>query len=150
MSVTLETKLWITHIWISNSSQVNLHMYHFSCRFQCYVQCSVIKIQYLTLCKWSLEPRFFWKQWSFTYYQYNNVCKDYSILKCDTVSLDNWFLKFWKDRSPSSPKLQGPWTFNTRRSNIHQSVRNHLPINVVTHTRKPESSITIEKNSKLT
>lgn len=42
MSVTLETKLWIIHIWISNSPEVNLHIYNFSCPFQRYVQCSVI------------------------------------------------------------------------------------------------------------
>lgn len=149
MSVTWESKLWITHIWISNSPEVNLHMYHFSCPFQCYVQCSVI-----------LSSRY--GIWFFANHHWNlTFSGNCEVLHTTSTTMYIRIPVFWnvtlyqliigswcfQNRSPSSPKLQDPWTFNPRRPNIRQNVRNHLPINAVTHTRKPESLITIEKNS---
>lgn len=99
------------------SPEVNLHMYHFSCPFQCYVQCSLI-----------LSSRY--SIWFFANHHWNLAYSGNSEVLHTTittmyvripvfwnvtlVSLDNWFLMFWKDRSPSSPKLQGPWTLNPR------------------------------------
>lgn len=46
----------------------------------------------------------------------------YILLECDTESLDKWFLMYWRNRSPSPQRFQGPWTLKAKHLSKYQEL----------------------------